>query len=403
MVPSPLPRKRALCYRVGVLRTRAALVVVLAMIATLAGSCGASDSGVGDPGAEPSPLPTLPIPYHISTPFAVPLPAGYRVETLLEGLDQPTAIAATPDGRLLVTEQVTGRVRVVRDGVLLEEPWAEIPVYTVKAFVQELGLVGIAVDPEFASNGYVYVYYTQQDAAGVRQTVLARLREVDGRGTDLTPLFTVELAPERSHIAGGIAFDGDGALLVTVGDHERGDLARRTDVPVGKVLRMDRDGNPLPDNPFFGREDADPRVYAYGLRNPFGIAVNPETGEIFITENRDAAGDAVYRLEPGADYGWPLFPVVLKEPLVIYEQPMGISAALIYTGDALPAFKGDLFYCTFHYGGGLHWSETDPLAGYDLYQRDRLIAPACSTGLTQGADGFLYFLSYTGQLMRIAR
>lgn len=377
------------------------LALALAALAALAGACSSgSDS---ERPTDPTPLPTQPIPYRVTTPFAVPLPVGYRIETVLDGLDQPTAIAATPDGRLLITEQLTGRVRVVQDGALLDEPWVEIPVYYADAFLQELGLVGIAVDPEFETNRYVYLYYTERDAQGVRRTVLARLRDVDGRGTDLTPIFTVELAPERAHIAGGMAFDRDGALLVTVGDHERGDLAERVDVPVGKVLRMDRDGNPMPDNPFVGRDDADPRVYAYGLRNPFGIAVNPDTGEIFITENRDAAGDAVYLAEPGADYGWPRFKVVLREPLVIYEKPMGVSGATVYTGEALPDFDGDLFYCTFHEGGALHWSDTGPLAGVELARRDRLIASGCSTGVTQGADGFLYFLSYTGQLMRISR
>jgi glucose/arabinose dehydrogenase len=368
-------------------------------LAAVAAACSSGGEGPGDPAS----LSTPSIPYRVTTPFLVPLPTGYRLETVLDGLDQPTAIAATPEGRLLITEQVTGRVRVVRDGVLLDEPWAEIPVYHTEAFLQELGLVGIAVDPEFETNRFVYLYYTERDAAGARRTVLARLRDVDGRGTDLTPIFTVELAPERSHIAGGIAFDRDGALLLTVGDHERGDLAPRLDVPVGKVLRMDRDGAPMPDNPFAGREDADPRVYAYGLRNPFGVAVDRETGEIFITENRDAAGDAVYRVEPGADYGWPGEKVVSREPLVLYERPMGVAGATVYRGDALPEFDGDLFYCTFHEGGALHWSDTGPLEGVELAKRDRLIAPGCSTGVTQGADGFLYFLAYTGQLMRISR
>lgn len=378
------------------------LTVALLTLAAVTVSCSPGNSE-RDRSGGPTPLPTLPIPYHITTPFAIPLPVGYRLETVLDGLDQPTAIAATPDGRLLITEQITGRVRVVQDGVLLDEPWAEIPVYYIDAFLQELGLVGIAVDPEFEANRYVYLYYTERDPRGVRRTVLARLRDEDGRGTDLTPIFTVELAPERSHIAGGIAFDRDGALLLTVGDHERGDLSPRIDVPVGKVLRMDRDGNPMPDNPFAGREDAAPRVYAYGLRNPFGIAVNPETGEIFITENRDAAGDAVYVVEPGADYGWPAEKIALREPLVLYERPMGIAGATVYHGDVLPEFDGDLFYCTFHEGGALHWSDTGPLEGVELARRDRLIAPGCSTGVTQGADGFLYFLSYTGQLMRISR
>ena len=171
------------------------------------------------------------------------------------------------------------------------------------------------------------------------------------------------------------------------------------------MLRFDREGNAHPDNPFVGREDADPRVYAYGMRNPFGIAVDQESGRRYFTDNRWVAGDALYELEAGADYGWPTVPVALREPLVVYENPMGTAGITMYNGTALPEFKGDLFYCTFHGGGGLHWSDpSDPEELADIHMRDRLIAPGCSSGVAEGADGFLYFLSYVdGKLSRISR
>ncbi len=376
--------------------------ITLALAAWLLVAC---DAGSDDSSSGGALRPDLTVPFRVNRPFLTALPTGYRLESVLEGLDLPTALAATPDGRLLITEQTAGRVRVVRDGRLLDEPWFELPVYFAEEeWLQELGLVGIAVDPLFERNGFVYIYYTERDADGARRTVFARLREVDGRGTDLTPLVTIELAPEKIHIAGGIAFDGDDAILLGVGDHEQASLAPRLDSLAGKVLRIDREGNALPDNPFVGREDADPRVYAYGVRNPFGIAVDRESGRRYFTDNRDVAGDAVYELEAGADYGWPTHRVALREPLVIYEDPMGPAGITVYSGTALPAFTGDLFYCTFHGGGGLHWSEPEELAGFDLVMRDRLIAPGCSSGVAEGADGFLYFLSYgDGKLLRISR
>ena len=376
-----------------------ALGLLLAAVAGVAIACG-SDS------VNPSPGPTLAISV-ANRPFFTSLPTGYRLEVLLDGLALPTSLAATPDGRLLVTEQETGRVRVVQDGRLLDEPWFELPVFTAEEeefIAQELGLVTIAVDPLFDENRFVYIYYTEQDDDGSRRTVFGRLREVEGRGTDLTKLVTIELAPIKRHIAGGIAFDGNDAILLGVGDHERPDLAPRLDSLAGKVLRIDRDGIALPDNPFVGRADADPRVYAYGLRNPFGVAVDRLTGRAYITENRNVAGDAVYELVAAADYGWPADEIVLREPLVIYDVPMGMAGIIAYGGDALPEFTGDLFYCTFHSGGGLHWSELGPVEGYDLARRDRLIAPGCNTGVTEGADGFLYLLVYgEGKLMRISR
>ena len=333
------------------------------------------------------------------------LPTGYRIEALLDGLDLPTSIAALPDGRFLITEQTAGRVRVVQDGRLLDEPWFELPVFVQEESfaVQELGLVTVAVDPRFVENAFVYIYYTEQRDGATGRTIFARLREVDGKGADLTPLVIIEQAPEKSHIAGGIAFQGD-AILLGVGDHEQQELAPKLDSPVGKVLRIDRDGRPLPDNPFAGRADADPRVYAYGLRNPFGVAVDPVTGRAYITENRETAGDAVYELEAGADYGWPAYQVALRRPLVLYDRPMGAAGLTAYQNDALPAFTGDLFFCTFHVGGALHWLETDALEGFDISRRDQVIAPACTSGVTVGADGFIYFLDFEeGKLLRISR
>ena len=114
------------------------------------------------------------------------------------------------------------------------------------------------------------------------------------------------------------------------------------------------------------------------------------------------AGDAVYRLVAGADYGWPEHPTVLREPLLIYEQPMGLAGIIIYNGEALPEFRGDLFFCAFHGGGSLHWAETEYTE--DVTERDRIIASSCLSGVTEGADGFIYFLSLgEGKLVRISR
>ena len=370
--------------------------MVLALLLSTACSSDSSDSS-------PEPTPAI---SSANRSFFAALPTGYRLEVLLDGLNMPTSLAATPDGRLLITEREAGRVRVVQDGRLLDEPWLELPVFTAleEDFIaQELGLVTIAVDPLFDENGFVYIYYTEQDDDGSRRTVLSRLRDVDGKGTELKQLVTINLAPPKRHIAGGIAFDGSGAILLGVGDHEVLELPPRLDSLAGKVLRIDRDGAAPPDNPFVGRDDADPRVYASGLRNPFGVTVDRLTGRAYITENRQTAGDAIYELVAGADYGWPGDPVALREPHVIYDFPMGMAGIIAYDGDALPEFTGDVFYCTFHNGGGLHWSELGPVEGYELALRDRLIAPGCNTGVTAGADGFLYLLTYDGKLMRISR
>lgn len=386
--------------------------MTFALLATLslAAACASDSPAAESPataesaalGVSTTPTAEQPLP---SRSFAASLPEGYRIETVLDGLELPTAIAALPDGRLLITEQITGRVRVVEDGRLLEEPWFELPVFvqTESFAVQELGLVTIAADPAFEENGFVYIYYTEQREGDDGRTIFARLREVGGRGVELTPLVTIDLAPVKSHIAGGIAFQGD-AILLGVGDHEDHSLAARLASPAGKVLRIDRDGEALEDNPFADREGADPRVYAYGLRNPFGVAVDPVTGDAYITENRDVEGDAVYALVAGADYGWPAHRVAFRTPLVVYDRPMGLAGIMAYEDDALPEFTGDLFFCSFHTGGALHRLETGELDALAEVHRERVIAPGCGSGVAAGADGFIYYLDFdAGRLLRISR
>jgi glucose/arabinose dehydrogenase len=363
------------------------------------GATACSDAGTAGPTVDATA--TLPFPPVTSSLSA--LPVGYRVTTVLDGLRFPTSIAALPDGRLLVAEHTTGQVRVVRDGVLQPEPWAEFPVYFAEGkFVQELGLAGVAVDPKFTENRYVYVYYSQRDLGQGRRTVFARLTDVEGRGTDQKNLLEVPLAPEGSHIAGAIAFQGD-AILLGVGDHEHADLPRDATSIAGKILRIDRDGKALPDNPLVSQQGAEPRIYASGVRNPFGIALDSVAGTAYFTDNRNIVGDAVYALEAGADYGWPEYEHALRQPIVMYDEPKGVAGIVAYRGEALPEFDGDLLYCSYHGGGQLHW--IDPEAtGLDVFTGDRVIAGGCSSGLTVAQDGTVYFLSYEdGKLAALSR
>ncbi len=399
-------------HRTTILLTAA----VLSLAAVLSGACGSGDpapaptlDATSDATAsaltvvEPSPTPAV-LKFRPATTVHLSLPPGYRIESLVDGLEFPAALSATPDGRLLIAEQTTGKVRVFRNGALQDAPWLTVPVSFGQGFVQELGLTGILVDPEFAANGYVYLYYTTAEGDGPRHTTLVRYRDLAGRGVDPKVLLRIDRETERAHVAGGLTFGG-GALFVGIGDHENADLAQRLDVITGKILRIDREGAPLPDNPFTGRSDADPRVYAYGVRNPFGMSADPATGQVYFTDNRDAAGDAVYALAPGTNYGWPVERLALIEPLLVYEKPMGLAGAAFYSRTELPELTGSLLFCSFHFNGMLHWSDVTPgLQGTDLARRDRVIANGCSSSVAVGADGFVYYLSYdTGRLLRIRR
>ncbi|MEX2227114.1 MAG: PQQ-dependent sugar dehydrogenase [Dehalococcoidia bacterium] len=334
------------------------------------------------------------------------LPAGYRIENLVSGLEAPAALDGAPDGRIFFVEQVSGRVRVIENGALRAAPYYVVPdlyVQTSEAFVSELGLVGVTVDPNTDEGVAVYIYYSAQSSAGVRTTKLVRLRDERGAGVDPQTILEVAAAPECCHIAGSLTWLPDGTLLVGVGDHETPDAAQDVASPLGKLLRIDRNGGAPADNPFTGREGADPRVYAVGLRNAFGVAVDPQ-GPMFVLDNGEFGFDTIHRLEAGANYGWPASAVdeasEVATPLLTYLESNGLAGAIAYRDGPLTAFDGMVLFCQFHRGGALHRFAPQPAR---LQADDVILAPGCSSGIRQFADGYVYFLDYVnGALLRIA-
>jgi glucose/arabinose dehydrogenase len=330
------------------------------------------------------------------------LPPGYRIETYVTGLIHPTSLAFTADGRMLVAEQA-GAVRVVEDGVLQREPFFNVPAYTPAGpeGFSELGLDGVTVGPD----GSVYVYYSADRPA--RRTVLARLRDDDGHGKDLTEIFSLKESPDQCcHIAGSLRFAPDGTLFVTVGDHQLEAEAQNIRGPYGGVLRINPDGSAPVDNPFAAAPNADARRYAYGLRNPFDIAIDPQTGRIFATENGYVGQDAIVELKPGADYGWPGSTLAvplsqIEPPLLFYNQTIGPSGMEFYRGKALPWLDGSLLFCQFHRGGAIHHVTFNAKGAVD---DDAIIGTGCTSDVLTGTDGFVYFLDYlSGTVYRIAR
>lgn len=333
------------------------------------------------------------------------LPPGYRIETYATGLDRPTALGFLPDGTLLVAEQ-GGTVRVIHDGALEPEPFFVTEAYFPRSEDQiiELGLVGLAADPAFAQNRLVYLYYATDEPE--RRTVLARVRDEGGRGTGLEEIFSLDAAPACCHIAGSLRFAPDGTLFVSVGDHQMETSAQDRSSPFGAILRIDRDGNPPADNPFVNDPAADARIFAYGLRNPFDIAIDPATGRVFATENGFIGQDAIIEVRPGANYGWPGFELsvplaFVAPPLLFYHEAIGPAGTEFYSARALPVLTGSLLFCQFHRGGALHAVSFDLDGSVAL---DTVIALGCTSDVTTGPDGFVYFLDYVGgTVYRIAR
>jgi len=239
-----------------------------------------------------------------------PLPTGAPPTTLpmtpeefINNLDVPWEMAFAPDGRNFLTER-PGRIRIVKDGQLQSEPWMSLDV----AAVGEGGLLGLALDPEFAENHYVYVAYTYRSAQDKLQNRLVRLREdlLTGKGV-MDKVLLDGAAGNSIHDGGRVKFGPDGKLYWTVGEAGNPQLAQDLSSLNGKILRINPDGTIPADNPFPGSP-----VYSYGHRNPEGLAWQAGTGRLYATEHGPSGGtggtgqDEINYIEPGKNYGWPV-------------------------------------------------------------------------------------------------
>jgi glucose/arabinose dehydrogenase len=232
---------------------------------------------------------------------AAALPEGFSEVLLAQELDSPTAIDVLPDGRILVGEQ-SGDVRLIPPtgggSSLLHH-------FSVNS-VGERGLLGVVVDPGFAQNGFVYVYYTT--SSGGLHNRISRLR-ISGNqtvGGEAVVFEFPNFSQSVYHMGGAMRFAPDGTLFVGVGDHQTSANAQDLGVAFGKIHRLASDGSIPSDNPFVGAGNgALPSIYAFGLRNPYSLDVNPSNGELLINDVGQSTWEEINLGEPGADYGWP--------------------------------------------------------------------------------------------------
>lgn len=224
------------------------------------------------------------------------LPEGFVVEDFLTGLKLCVTIAFAPDGRLFFLEKNSGKVRVVSNGKLRPEPWAVIPVDPVG----ERGLLGIAFDPDFEANGYVYFYHSIKRS---QNNEVIRMREVNGMGTDVKIVLEItDHLHASNHNGGNIAFGPDGKLYISVGDGGGWPGRSHEDTTLlGKILRIDVRG----ELPVKYDKPAD-IFYAKGLRNSFDMAWNPANNALYATENGPIGRDEINKIVEGGNYGWPM-------------------------------------------------------------------------------------------------
>jgi len=202
-----------------------------------------------------------------------------------------------------VTER-TGSIRIVIDGILQAKPYAKIDI-VVKG---EAGLLGLAIDPHFESNRFLYVYHTYLNNQGLLRNRVVRLLD-HGTTGEIVKTIIDDIPADRIHNGGRIKFGPDRKLYITTGDADNGPLAQKMDSLAGKILRINPDGSIPTDNPFSGSP-----VYSYGHRNPQGLAWHPVTGQLFATEHGPVGHDELNIISPGNNYGWPIVSGIVSDP-----------------------------------------------------------------------------------------
>ena len=314
---------------------------------------------------------------------------GVKVETVAKNLQVPWSIAWTPDGTVLFTER-TGQLRMIQDGTLQKEPLLSLDVGSVEG-----GLLGVAVDPDYSENGYIYLYYTYNELGKSANKVVRYIHSGTSISKDMTVVDEIPGGP--FHDGGRIKFGPDGKLYITTGDAGIQDLSQDINSLGGKILRVNPDGSIPQDNPF----EWSP-VYSLGHRNPQGLDWD-ELGNLIITEHGpsewiDSGHDEINLITPGSNYGWPK--VIgndtqkgLTDPIFHtgYEA-WAPSGATFYNSEIIPQWTGKYFVATLR-GSHLHMFEFDTESRVIKHQKLFEWEFGRLRDVATGPDGSLYILT----------
>jgi glucose/arabinose dehydrogenase len=371
---------------------------VLVMLTACGGQQVPAESGI--PAAQ-EPLPLL---QEQTVPF--------RVELYTAGLRFPTRMAWASDGRLFLTEK-EGTVRVISaDGQLQAREVITLPTNSEG----EQGLLGIAIDPDYQENHYIWAYHTWSDPNGEREGPIhraVRFVEEDGSGRDPRVAWEIEDGfPESTILNGGdIKFGPDGMLYISPGSTNNIFFVNDPELPHGKIHRFTPTipAQPAPDNPTPGSS-----IFASGFRNIYAFTFHPLTGVMYGTENGPDCDDEINRILPGKNYGWrsdglcednnppPEYPEFFEPPVVYFTPPISPTGIMFYTGDVFPEWKNYMFYCAYNLGRMYYIHLADDgfsvIGGGSL----QLGFPRCAVDITTGPDGNIYF-SDINAIYRVVR
>jgi glucose/arabinose dehydrogenase len=355
------------------------------VLATQTVSARACESPESTPSPSPSPTP-VPSPSPSPDTFTTQDGIRFRVETVVASLQVPWSMAFAPDGRLFVTER-PGRVRIVNTGTGASELALTIEGVLAQG---EGGGLGLALDPEFNANQWVYLYHTAPAGSGSVNRVV-RYREVAGRLVERVVLLD-NIPAAGIHNGGRIRFGPDGLLYVTAGDAANTSLAQDLASLAGKILRITRSGTTPADNPF------GTPVYSWGHRNPQGIDWHPVTGDLWASEHGNVGNDEINVIRPGVNFGWPRIEAMatmpgMEPPIVFFSPAIAPSGASFYRGQRFPGFANNLFVGAL---AGQHLLRLR-VSGRAVVAQERLLDGRLGRvrDVVSGPDGNLYVATNT--------
>lgn len=344
-----------------------------------------------------------------------------KVETVAGGLVHPWSLAFLPDGRMLVTER-PGRMRIVTRAGQLSPALAGVPGVYAQS---QAGLMDVILARDFAQSHTIYFCYAENAEGGGGRIAVAHAQLDDNsrapRLNAVKVIFTQQGPASRGLNIGCRMVQGaDGNLFVTLGDHfSAAAMAQTLDNHIGKIVRIRPDGSAPPDNPFVGKQGALPEIWAYGLRNPEGLAFNPADSKLWEQEHGPKGGDEINIIEKGKNYGWPVVsygvnydgsPVGqgkqrapgIADPVWHWTPSIAPSGMAFYTGNLIPGWKGSLI------NGALKFELLSRLTldGDKAVKEERLLQGLHERirDVRQGPDGALYLLTddSAGRVLRVA-
>jgi glucose/arabinose dehydrogenase len=373
-------------------------------------------------GEQPSVPPSPTEPFLIST-FEID---QVRVVPIATGLANPWGMAFRDNGDILITERYTGKLRVVRDGKLLDSDISGVP--EVYSEVFRAGLMAVAIHPE--DDQIIYLTRTKaimHEGEPNQAVSLVRARLVEDRLTDVQEIFVAK-GVDSAIAASALLFTADGKLMMSVGGAyvfaNTGELAQDPAVHYGKLLRLNDDGSAPSDNPFVDGGEFLPEVYSVGHRNQLGLAIHPQTGELWASENGPQGGDEANIVQAGKNYGWPYasysrqyrgdwvsqtpWLAEYESPAVVWWPSIAPAALTFYSGEQFPEWQGNLFVGSMMEGripGTGHLERIVFNSRGQEIRREGLLKELKHRvrDVQQGPDGYLYILTdeEDGALLRL--